>query len=165
MKLHFIFWNGSWQVCCISGSENHHLKLQQQWMPLDVLPPMIMFQGKTLLKDIYPCGFMVCVQEKPWLTLWWLKGFVSYQWLIVNSFCSHLIDKVKKKWEKQQSLKLLSQGAVCSDNQFFKNVINTMWINCIRDEGKKVQFSLLDWTALPAKQLIVNWIAAGLHQR
>ena len=38
----------------------------------------------------------------------------------------------------------------------YENVICTVWINCMKNEQKKVQCDKLDQVAPPSKQLIVD---------
>ena len=59
-------------------------------------------------------------------------------------FSGHLIDKVKKKQE------------IC-----------TVWINYMRDKGKKVGYGQYEQTILLSKELMVDWIPADrscLHE-
>ena len=70
----------------------------------------------------------------------------------------------------KQLVKVLSQVAVDSvllplvvrANKMFKNIICTMWIFYTRDEAKKVHYGKLNQIAPPSKQLIVDWIPAGI---
>ena len=49
-----------------------------------------------------------------------------------------------------------------SMNKSFKNVIWSLWINYMTDEGRKVREGKPEWIKAQSKQLIVDWVAAAI---
>ena len=72
--------------------------------------------------------------------------------LVMDSFRTHLTDKVKKETRKAAGTPAIISGGCTpvlqpldvSVNKPFKNVIQSLWINYMRDEGRNVLDSKLE---------------------
>ena len=141
-----------------------------------LLPPMIIFKGKRLLKVLQvPSGFIVCLREKAWMDEslmfhWineiWLKHSKSEQSLVVlDSFKGHTTEFVFHTFERANCLVSVIPGGCTSVlqpvdvslNKPFKDVLRKEWVQYIieQSEADPTPSGKLQ---VPSKQHIINWV-------
>ena len=120
-----------------------------------LLPPMIIFKGKRLLKVLQvPSGFIVCLREKAWMDEslmfhWineiWLKHSKSEQSLVVlDSFKGHTTEFVFHTFERANCLVSVIPGGCTSVlqpvdvslNKPFKDVLRKEWVQYIIEQSE-----------------------------
>ena len=109
------------------------------------LPPYVIFKRKTLLKEKFPPGLIVRVQEKGWmdepLTLDWIcsvwgtlnRG--TWKMLVLDSFCAHHTAKAKAALKAVNTDLVIIPGGLTSMlqplnmsiNKPFKSAIHKLW--------------------------------------
>ena len=142
-----------------------------------VLLPMVFFKGKHPLKFHHvavssECKWVDEVMMLDWVCLCY-QAFTQRQpsMLVMDSFRAHLTDKVKKETRKATATQAIVPGGCTSVlqpldvsvNKPFKSTVRGKWIQYMREEAQKVRDGSITKISPPSKQLIVDWVAAGVR--
>ena len=147
-----------------TGTEKRHLTVVLSCTASgDMLPPMIIFKGKTKgsiqgLKA--PPGFIIAHQEKAWmdgeLMLKWLDGVWNKSCkynqpgaeslLVMDSFSAHLTDAVAENAENKVHTAIIPGGCtsvlqlldVCL-NKPFKAILRRLWQHYMMEEAEELE--------------------------
>ena len=148
-----------------TGSEKQHLTVVLSCTASgDMLPPMIIFKGKTKISIQglkAPPGFIIAHQEKAWmngeLMLKWLDGVwnksckynhpEAESLLVMDSFSAHLTEAVAANAKKNKVRTVIIPGGCTSVlqpldvclNKPFKAILRRLWQHYMMEEAEELE--------------------------